>query len=221
MVHPGGPGRMRPRPDPGAPTRTVVHAPPPPSRRARLLVGALALGTFVASLLLAAWLFPHLSANNDEAVYVSPGEDHLSRVRSRCRPSRSPTSSGRGCRGRATGGVVFQPVFPATLVLAHVVFGTMRGSSPASSPPDACCVLSFTYAALRDERIAVLAAAVMALSPLTLVHSAMYLEYLYAVLLSSRCWCSCCAARAGGTPPDGSRAWGCSTACCSSCGPST
>lgn len=165
---------MDPRPEP----------PPPAGRGARMLVGGLALVSFALSLVLAAWLFPHLSANNDEAVYVFqaktletgsptlPAAPHADFFR--------PWMSGpQGDRQV----LVFPPVFPATLALADLVFGTMRVVPGLISAGCVVLVFAFVRATLRDDRVAVIAAAVMALSPLTLVHSAMYLEYLYAVLL--------------------------------------
>lgn len=149
-----------------------------------MLVGGLALASFVLSLVLAAWLFPHLSANNDEAVYVFqaktletgsptlPAAPHADFFR--------PWMSGPQDDRQV---LVFQPVFPATLALADLVFGTMRVVPGMISAGCVVLIYAFVRSTLRNDRIAVLAAAVMALSPLTLVHSGMYLEYLYAVLL--------------------------------------
>ena len=162
----------------------AVHAPPAPSRRARVIVAALAMGSFVASFLIAGWLFPHLSANNDEAVYLlqaktiehgsltlpaAPYDDFF-------RPWMSGPNGDRQV-------LVFQPVFPATLALADTLFGTTRVAPAAITAGCVLLIFSFAYAALRNERIAITAAALLALSPLTLVHSGMYLEYLYAVML--------------------------------------
>lgn len=161
-----------------------VHSSPAPSRRARLIVGALASCSFAASFVIAGWLFPHLSANNDEAVYVFqaktiesgsltlPAEPHADFFR--------PWMSGPRDDRQV---LVFQPVFPATLALSDLLFGTMRVAPAAITAGCVLLIFAFAHAALRDERVALLAAALMALSPLTLVHSGMYLEYLYAVLL--------------------------------------
>jgi hypothetical protein len=161
-----------------------VHQPAPVSRNIRLVVLALAAGTFLASFLIAGWLFPHLSANNDEAVYVfqaktmthgwltlpaAPNADFF-------RPWMSGPHDGRQV-------LVFQPVFPATLALSDVLFGTMRVAVAAITAGCVLVMFAFARTAFGDDRVAAGSAAVLALSPLTLVHSGMYLEYLYAVLL--------------------------------------
>lgn len=160
-----------------------MPAPPPTSRNARLIVGALALASFVASLLIASWLFPHLSANNDEAVYVFQAK--ALRHGSLTLPAAPHADFFRPWMSGPAGDrqvLVFQPVFPATLALADLVFGTMRIVPGLITAGCVLLMFAFARATVRDERIAVLAAAAMALSPLTLVHSGMYLEYLYAVL---------------------------------------
>ena len=140
--------------------------------------------SFAASLLIGGWLFPHLSDNNDDAVYVFqgktiaqgsltlPADPHADFFR----PWMSGPHDGRQV-------LVFQPVFPATLALSEVLFGTMRVVPAAITAGCVMLIFAFAHAALRDERKALFAAALFALSPLVLVHSGMYLEYLYAVLL--------------------------------------
>jgi hypothetical protein len=161
-----------------------VDHPASVSRRIRLLVLALAAVTFLASLLIAGRLFAHQSANNDEAVYVFqaktmahgwltlPAAPHADFFR----PWMSGPHDGRQV-------LVFQPVFPATLALSEVLFGTMRIAVAAITAGCVLVMFAFARTAFGDDRVAAGSAAVMALSPLTLVHSGMYLEYLYAVLL--------------------------------------
>lgn len=161
-----------------------MQSPEAPSRRAWIIVCVLAACSFAASLLIAGWLFAHLSGNNDEAVYVFqaktiahgsltlPADTHADFFR----PWMSGPQDGRQV-------LVFQPVFPATLALSEILFATMRVVPAAITAGCVLLIFAFAHAALRDERKAVLAAALFALSPLVLVHSGMYLEYLYAVML--------------------------------------
>ncbi len=161
-----------------------MRSPEAPTRRAWYIVGGIAACSFLASLLIGQWLFSNMSANNDDAVYVFqaktiangsltlPADAHADFFR----PWMSGPQDGRQV-------LVFQPVFPATLALSEVLFGTMRVVPAAITAGCVLLIFAFAHAALRDERKAIIAAALFAVAPLVLVHSGMYLEYLYAVLL--------------------------------------
>ena len=144
----------------------------------------LAVFAFVMSFVVAAALFPHQSVNNDEAVYVFQAKTmlhgHLTLPAQDLQDFFRPWMSGEH-NGRQV--MVFQPVFPATLAASEWLFGTMRVAPAAIAAGCVLLVAVFTRETLRDERTAVAAAALLALSPFVIIQSGMYLEYLYAVLL--------------------------------------
>lgn len=150
----------------------------------RAVVGGLAVLSFVLSLMVAALLFPYQSVNNDEAVYVFqanamlrgeltlPAESHSDFFR----PWMSGEHDGRQV-------MVFQPVLPATLALSERLFGTMRIAPALIAAGCVLLIAAFTREAIGGEWTAVAAAALFAFSPLVVIQSAVYLGYLYAVLL--------------------------------------
>lgn len=154
------------------------------SLTAKVTVGALAVATFVVSLVVGTALFPHQSVNNDEAVYVYQAkmmrDGHLTVPAEPHRDFFRPWMSGEH-DGRMV--LVFQPVFPATLALSDLVFGTMRVAPAAIAAAAVVLIALFTYEVLGKQRTAVIAAALMALSPFAFMHGGLYLEYLYSVVL--------------------------------------
>jgi 4-amino-4-deoxy-L-arabinose transferase-like glycosyltransferase len=156
----------------------------PWSTRARGVVGALAALSFVLSLTVAELLFPYQSVNNDEAVYVFQAETMLQGEltlpadthRDFFRPWMSAEDDGRQV-------MVFQPVLPATLALSERLFGSMRIAMAMIAAGCVVLVAAFTREAIGSEPSAVAAAALFAVSPLAVIQSAVYLGYLYAVLL--------------------------------------
>jgi hypothetical protein len=145
---------------------------------------ALTLGTFVGAFVVAHELFPDRSGNNDEAVYVYQAEvlrsgdltTPIGPTTDFVRPWMSGTHDDHLV-------MVFQPVFPAILALSDLLFGSMRVAVALIAA--ACIPLAFrlTSVLLDDERAGVVAAALFAASPLVIVHSGLYLEYLLAVAL--------------------------------------
>jgi hypothetical protein len=161
-----------------------VRAPGAWSLTAKITVGALAAATFVVSLIVGTVLFPHQSVNNDEAVYVYQAnvilDGHLTVAAEPHRDFFRPWMSGEH-DGRMV--LVFQPVFPATLALSQLVFGTMRVAPAAIAAAAVVLIALFTKEVLGKQRTAVVAAALMALSPFAFMHGGLYLEYLYSVVL--------------------------------------
>jgi hypothetical protein len=156
----------------------------PPRFVVRALVAVLTIGTFFGAFVVAHELFPDRSPNNDEAVYVYQAEilrsGHLTLPVDAntdfVRPWMSGTHDGHLV-------MVFQPVFPAVLALSDLLFGSMRVAVALIAA--ACIPLAYrlTTVLLDDERAGVVAAVLFAASPLVIVHSGLYLEYLFAVAL--------------------------------------
>ena len=70
----------------------------------------------------------------------------------------------------------FQPVFPATLALSKLLFGTMRVAPALIASSCVILVAALTREAVGSERSAVFSAALFALSPLVVIQSGLYLE---------------------------------------------
>ena len=154
------------------------------SLAARLIIGGLTAFAFVLSLIVASSLFPYQSVNNDEAVYVFQAKTMLqgnltlpaAELQDFFRPWMSGEHNGRQV-------LVFQPVFPATLAASQWLFGTMHIAPALIAAGCVVMIAVFAREVLRDERTAIAAAALLALSPFVIIQSGLYLEYLYAVLL--------------------------------------
>lgn len=131
-------------------------------------------------------LFPHLSANNDEAVYVLEAQTlasgHL---------TLSSTAHGDAFRPWMSGRVndhlvlVEQPVLPALMAASDQLFGTMRVALAAVAAAAVLAIFAMTRQLVGDDRVALVAAGCFALSPLVIVQSGLYLSYLLAVALDA------------------------------------
>lgn len=155
-----------------------------PGSRAVYVVLGLALASFVLALVVADELFPLMSANNDEAVYVFQAEvfrgGHLSLPADSYREVFQPWMSNEH-DGRLV--LVFQPVFPAVLALSDLLFGSMRVALGLIAAGCVILVALLGRELRFTTRTCVMAAALFALSPFAVFQSALYLEYLFAVLL--------------------------------------
>ncbi len=91
------------------------------------IVIVLAIVSFVLSLVVAHRVFPLLSANNDEAVYLFQARvfrsGHLTLPADGYRDYFRPWMSSEHDQKLV---LVFQPVFPALLALSDLIFGSMR-----------------------------------------------------------------------------------------------
>ena len=136
------------------------------------------------ALVVADELFPLMSANNDEAVYVFQAEvfraGHLSLPADSYREVFQPWMSNEH-DGRLV--LVFQPVFPAVLALSDLLFGSMRVALGLIAAGCVILVALLGRELRFTTRTCVMAAALFALSPFAVFQSALYLEYLFAVLL--------------------------------------
>ena len=150
------------------------------------IVGGLAVTAFVLSLVLGSWLFPHLSSNNDEPLYVLQAQllrhGHLTLSAVSHDAFFRPWMSGEN------GGHLFlvvQPVLPALLAASDAVFGSMRVALGLIAAGAVIAVFNALRCLLKNDRVALIAAAFFALSPFVIVQSALFLTYVLAVLLTA------------------------------------
>ena len=148
------------------------------------IVVVLAVASFVLSLVVAHQLFPFLSANNDEAVYLFQARifrsGHLTLPADGYRDFFRPWMSAEHDQQLV---LVFQPVFPALLALSDLVFGSMRVALGAIAAGSVLLVYALCREVGLSSRARVIACALFALSPFAVIQSALYLEYLFAVAL--------------------------------------
>lgn len=139
---------------------------------------------FIASIVVGDRLFPLLSANNDEAVYRFQAEVFRSgQLTLEAEPFRDFFKPWMTAEhdGRLIG--VFQPIFPAVLALSDRLFGTMRIALALIAAASVLLVAALGKELGRSPRERAIAATLFALSPFVVVQSALYLEYLFAVML--------------------------------------
>ena len=131
------------------------------------------------------WLFPHLSSNNDEPIYVLQAETfrhgHVTLSAAAHDESFRPWMSGEH-DGHLF--LVVQPVLPALLAASDLLFGTMRIALGLIAAGAVIATFTAVRALFENERLALLAAAFFALSPFVIVQSALFLTYVLAVLLT-------------------------------------
>ncbi|MEO5839798.1 MAG: hypothetical protein ABIQ73_21150 [Acidimicrobiales bacterium] len=158
----------------------------PRVRQPVTIVIALAIVSFVLALVVADRLFPLLSANNDEAVYLFQARifrsGHLTLPADGYRDFFRPWMSSEHDQQLV---LVFQPVFPALLALSDLVFGSMRVALGIIAGASVLLVYALGGELGLSSRARVIAAAIFALSPFAVIQSALYLEYLFAVALET------------------------------------
>ena len=148
------------------------------------IVIVLAIASFVLALVVADRLFPLLSANNDEAVYLFQARifrsGHLTLPADSYRDFFRPWMSSEHDHQLV---LVFQPVFPAVLALFDLLFGSMRVGLGVIAGGSVLLVYALGGELDLSSRARVIACAFFALSPFAVIQSALYLEYLFAVAL--------------------------------------
>ena len=148
------------------------------------IVIVLAIVSFVLSLVVAHRVFPLLSANNDEAVYLFQARvfrsGHLTLPADGYRDYFRPWMSSEHDQRLV---LVFQPVFPALLALSDLIFGSMRVALGAIAASSVLLMYALGRELHLSPRARVIACALFALSPFVVIQSGLYLEYLFAVAL--------------------------------------
>lgn len=156
------------------------------SWRAWTIVLALAAGAFVCSYVVRDTIFPLYSGNKDEPVYVlqartmASGHLSLPQYGADTRFLQPWFTGPRG--GRLI--FVFPPGWPAALAATDVVFGSTQVALALTSAATVIAMYLFALVLLRDQRIAVVAAALIAASPILIVQSGLYLSYTYTLALA-------------------------------------
>src|SRR4051794_30926273 len=142
--------------------------------------------SFTISLVVGNHFFANLSINNDEPVYVLQAElfrhGHVTLSAQDAGDSFRPWMSGRkGDRYL----LVVQPVLPAVMAFTDLLFGSTRIALGLIAAGAVIAIFCAARQLLRNEWLALLAAAIFALCPLVIVQSALYLSYVFAVLLAA------------------------------------
>ncbi len=146
------------------------------------VLGGLLLLSFVGSLLISRFVFPHFSTNNDEPVYVVQArmllEHHLTLPAAPHSEFFRPWMSGR-IGDRLV--MVFPPVLPALLALGEWLFGSMRVTLALLAAAGVLAVHRLTHELTGDRRAALYAAFILAICPFYLIQSGLFLAYVLAV----------------------------------------
>nr|MDQ6928505.1 hypothetical protein [Actinomycetota bacterium] len=156
-----------------------------------LAVAGLALGSAVAAIVLSAVVFPHLSINNDEGIYRLQAQTLASGHVFPPAPAGLADSLRPWIAAVDHGHYVlkYNPAMPGLIALSLLV----SGGSGLFLALVAAGATAMTYVLAREvlgeDWDAVVAAGVVALSPLVILQSAMLLPYLTTfVLLEAFCW---------------------------------
>ena len=149
-----------------------------------MVVAALALGAAVWAVAASALLLPGLTDNGDEAVYLLQADSM--RAGHLFPPATQPTGAFLPWLSRPAGGhyvTKYTPVFPGFIALSHRVFGSDRAALALAAAGAVVACYHLAREVLRRRREAVVAAAMLAGSPLFLIQSATYLSYLFNIAL--------------------------------------
>jgi len=136
------------------------------------------------SLVVSTQLFPNFSANNDEPVYVFQARMLLDQ-----RLTLPVTPESKFFRPWMSGVVgdeivmVFPPVFPAILALGELVTGSMRGSLMLLAGAAVLLVYLLARELTSNRWTGLVAAGLMAVCPMFVIQSGMFLSYLLAMNL--------------------------------------
>ena len=138
--------------------------------RAWWLVVAIAVFSFTLSLVVGNHFFANLSINNDEPVYVLQAQlfrhGHVTLPAPADGDSFRPWMSGRNGDRLL---LVVQPVLPAVMAFTDLLFGSTRIALGLIVAGAVIAIFAAARQLLRDERLALLAAAIFALCPLVIV----------------------------------------------------
>jgi hypothetical protein len=149
-----------------------------------LVVAALALASAAVAVLLSVLIFPHLSINNDEPIYrlqaQTLADGHLFPV------APAPADSYRPWLAVVRDGhyvLKYTPVVPGIHAASLALTGGFATGLALLAAAGVVVTYLLAREVLDDRRVAALAAGLWALSPLTMVQSAMLLPYLPFVIL--------------------------------------
>jgi hypothetical protein len=151
-------------------------------RTCQLIVALAALGAAVSAVLLSRFVFPYFSVNNDEPVYVYQArmllEGRLTLPVGADTAFFRPWMSGQVGRHMV---MVFPPVLPALLATAQVLTGTMRSALAVGAAAGVVLASLLAREITGDRRTAVTAAVLLAVCPLFVIQSGLFLSYVLAL----------------------------------------
>ncbi|HUQ62260.1 MAG TPA: glycosyltransferase family 39 protein [Acidimicrobiales bacterium] len=162
----------------------------PPSRPV-LVVAGLALASAVGAIVLSSLVFPHLSINNDEGIYRLHGETLAEGHLFPPAPEGLADSSRPWLAAVDDGHYVlkYNPAVPALIAFSLKLSGSEGLFLALIAAGATAMTFLLAREILNDEWDAVAAAALVALSPLVVVQSALVLPYLTTfLLLEVFCW---------------------------------
>jgi hypothetical protein len=146
-----------------------------------LVVALLAVGALAASLAVSRLVFPHFSMNNDEPVYVFQARmllDHRLTLPAADAVFFRPWMSGQIGDHLV---MVFPPVLPALLALGQLVLGSMAATLGVLAAVGVALVAVLTRQVTGDRRAGLLAPLVLAVCPLFVIQSGLFLSYVLAL----------------------------------------
>lgn len=180
------------RAGPRAPSGTGAPAPGdhrdglgrPSARAAWAAVALLAVTSAVLAIVVADHVFPYGTRNRDDQAYVAQArlleEGHLTQ------PGSQSTFFRPNMTGRAGGRLVYiyTPEWAALLAASHVLVGSSEPVLALVAGLSVIAVALLAWELWRDRRVAIAAAALLALSPMFVGQSGTYLSYQLALLLT-------------------------------------
>ena len=167
-----------------APAATIPDGPEPTARRQWAPVLLLAAIAAIAAVVVAHRLFPLYSLNRDDSVYTAmarlleEGKASLPLSHWQFRPWASGAVGDRIV-------LKYTPPWPTVLAVSDKLTGTPRTALAAVAATTVVAVHALALEVLRDQRRALLAAALMVLSPIFVFQSATFLPYLFSLLLGT------------------------------------
>ncbi len=146
---------------------------------------AVALAAFVCSLVVRETVFPLYSGNKDEPVYVMQAktfvDGHVT-LRTEGRETKFIRPWLTGIRdGRIF--FAFPAGWPAFLAASQRLFGTMRVGLALLCAATVIALFLFALEITRERRMALIASTMLALSPIFIIQSGLFLSYLYTLCL--------------------------------------
>ncbi|MEA3216646.1 MAG: hypothetical protein QOJ19_2802, partial [Acidimicrobiia bacterium] len=158
------------------------HAERRGGRNVRLVVALAALGAGLAAVVLSRFVFPYFSVNNDEPVYVYQArmllEGRLTIPVGADTAFFRPWMSGQVGRHLV---MVFPPVLPALLATAQLLTGTMRSVLAVGAAAGVILAALLAREITGDRRTAATAAVLLAICPIFLIQSSLFLSYVLAL----------------------------------------
>ena len=173
---------------------------PPSNRRWRSLVVAIVVLAAIWPIAGSARLFPNLTRNADEVVWLSQMDVLESGALTTAAPARNPASYTPWFAQMRNGRYVYRypPLFPALLAASDIVTGTPRVGLGLASAWAILAVYLLVAELARRRGVALLAAVLVGACPLYFLTAAMFLGYVFFIaLFCTAAWLLARGARTG------------------------